>query len=269
MKTKNPTNPFEYEAAVNFATDELIEYFVEDHNYSRFIQSSRNIFIVGERGCGKSMTLLYNSYQKQVYKAKKEKIAFDYSKVGIYVPCTNALFFKKEYELLNNSFKVSVLSEHFFVLTIAFELASVLASISNICSEEKESELRDDFNYILNINISKTFPVFKSLAKYFQKLCSETQNEINNRDDTFSSQCVSFYSLIIPLIKIIKGIDKFSNTHFLFLIDDAHDLNSYQVRTLNSWIAYRDHTDFSFKVAVAKVSTSSNHLTKIVIFTSA
>lgn len=253
MKSKKLTNPFEYEAAVNFATDELIEYFVEDHNYSRFIQSGRNIFIVGERGCGKSMTLLYNSYQKQVYKALKENVEFDYSKVGIYVPCTNALFFKKEYELLNNPFKVSVLSEHFFVLSIAFELASVLATIENICSEEKESEIRGDLSYILNITVQVDMPIFKGLAKYFQKLSSETQNEINNSKDGFSDRCVSFYSLIIPLIKIIKSIGKLENTHFLLLIDDAHDLNFHQTKALNSWIAYRDHADFSFKVAVAKV----------------
>jgi hypothetical protein len=252
-KSKKPTNPFEYEAAVNFATDELIEYFVEDHNYSRFIQSGRNIFIVGERGCGKSMTLLYNSYQKQYFKSEKEKAEFDFSKVGVYVPCTNALFFKKEYELINNPFKVAVLSEHFFVLAIAFELATVLSTVENICSRGKEIEIRNDLNYILNIKLPEEFSIFKGLAKYFQKLNSETQNQINNSEESFSDRCVSFYSLIIPLIKIIKSVEKFENTHFLLLIDDAHDLNSHQVKALNSWIAYRDHSDFSFKVAVAKV----------------
>ena len=78
MNRKRPTNPFEYEAAVNFGDNELIEYFVEDHNYSRFIQSNRNIFLVGERGCGKSMTLLYNSFQKQIKKAEKENFQFEF-----------------------------------------------------------------------------------------------------------------------------------------------------------------------------------------------
>ena len=253
MKSNRPPNPFEYEAAVNFATDELIEYFVEDHNYSRFIQSGRNIFIVGERGCGKSMTLLYNSFQKQFRKTVKDGINFDYSKIGVYIPCTNALFFKKEYELINNPFKVSVLSEHFFVLAIAFELFNVLSTIENICSEEKEQEIRLDVSYILNIELPKEISVFKGLVKYFQKLNSETQNQINNSEDSFSDKCVSFYSLIIPLIRILKSIEKFERTHFLLLIDDAHDLNYHQVKALNSWIAYRDHSDFSFKVAVAKV----------------
>jgi len=255
MKDNNVLNPFEYEAAVKFADSELIEYFVEDHNYSRFIQSGRNIFIIGERGCGKSMTLLYNSYQKQILKYQKENIIFDFSKIGVYVPCTNSLFFKKEYELVTNPFKVSVISEHFFVLAMAYEMVSVLSTIKCDISQEQERDLRLDLTYILNINLPSEYPLFKGLSKYFQKLNCETQEQINTSDDNFSEKCVSFYSIIIPLIRIVKSIELLKNTHFLFLIDDAHDLNTFQVKALNSWIAYRDHSDFSFKVAVAKIRT--------------
>lgn len=38
------------------------------------------------------------------------------------------------------------------------------------------------------------------------------------------------------------------------MIDDAHDMNEYQIRTLNSWIAYRDHSIFSFKIAIARIA---------------
>ena len=43
------------------------------------------------------------------------------------------------------------------------------------------------------------------------------------------------------------------DSHFMLMIDDAHDLNDFQIRCLNSWIAYRDHSVFSFKAATAKV----------------
>jgi hypothetical protein len=100
-------------------------------------------------------------------------------------------------------------------------------------------------------------PAFQSLTQYIQKLACQTQQQVSNSEDSFSDRCVSFYSLIIPLIRIVKGIKKLELTHFLFLIDDAHDLNSHQIKSLNSWIAYRDHTDFSFKVAIAKVKKHS------------
>lgn len=255
MERNKHVNPFEYDAAVNFATDELIEYFVEDHNYSRFIQSTRNIFIVGERGCGKSMMLLYNSYQKQKRKNEKEDRKDDLSKIGIYVPCTNTLFFKKEYELIDNPFKVSVISEHFFVLAIAYELAIVLASMENLVSKEREKTLKDDLNYILNIKLRESDPLFDGMAKYIEKISVETQEHINSVEDSFSEKCVSFYSLVIPLLRVIKTVEKLKDSHFIFLVDDAHDLNIHQIKALNSWIAYRDHSYFSFKVAVAKVKS--------------
>ncbi len=255
MKNKTPSNPFEYEAAVKFADDELIEYFVEDHNYSRFIQSERNIFLVGERGCGKSMMLLYNSYQKQIRKAEKENYNFDYDRIGVYIPCTNTLFFKTEYELINNAFKVSVLSEHFLVLAMAYELADVLSKIPDLCSKEIGEHLKADFKYILNIDLPNDSNLFNALKKYLQKLNTEIQHQINNTDESISDKCVSFYSFILPFLSLLKDIEKIKETHFLFLIDDAHDLNAHQIKALNSWIAYRNHTDFSFKVAVAKVKT--------------
>ena len=37
------------------------------------------------------------------------------------------------------------------------------------------------------------------------------------------------------------------------MIDDAQLLNEYQIRALNSWIAYRDNFLFSFKVATTRI----------------
>jgi len=257
MKQKKFENPFYYEAAVDITDEELIEYYVEDHNYSRFIQSSRNIFLVGERGSGKSMTLLYNSYQKQKCKSNLDNISFDFSTIGIYIPCTNSLFFKKDHELVSNAFKISVISEHYLVLSISYRLAEVLSLIGDLLTELEESRIKIELEYVLNIKLPPNNPIFKGLALYIDKLTTETQEKVNNSEDSFSRNCVSFYSFIIPIIRIAKTIPKIRNSHFLFLIDDAHDLNAHQIRTLNSWIAYRDHTDFSFKVAIAKVRNHS------------
>lgn len=257
MSTVNISNPFEYEAAVNYAADDLVDLFVEDHNYSRFIQSPRNIFLIGERGCGKSMTLLFNSYFKQERKAQKEGKAINLDTLGIYIPCNNPLFFKREYDLIDNPLKVSVISEHFLVLAIAFEISRVLSYIDNSATIEEAKTFAENLEYVLGIKLKEDQSVFKSLCLYFQKLSTDTQKLVNNNDDKILEDCVTFYSLIIPLIRQIKELDKFKRSHFLFLIDDAHDLNHHQTKTLNSWIAYRDHTDFSFKVAIAKVREHS------------
>ena len=58
-------NPFVFGAANDFSPDEVLEYYIEDFNYSRFLNSTRNVFILGERGSGKTMTLLYHKLATQ------------------------------------------------------------------------------------------------------------------------------------------------------------------------------------------------------------
>ena len=86
-----------------------------------------------------------------------------------------------------------------------------------------------------------------------------TQRAVNDRkspsveyEDTFS-----FSSTVMPILGCTRSIPKIKDSHFMLLIDDAHDLNSHQSRALNSWIAYRDHSLFSFKVAIASLSKGS------------
>ena len=62
----------------------------------------------------------------------------------------------------------------------------------------------------------------------------------------------------MPLLSLCRRtISSLSNSHFLLLIDDAQALNEGQIKTLNSWIAFRDHSLFSFKVATTKVARTT------------
>ena len=89
-------NPFEYEAANNLRPEDIIDYYIEDFNFSRFIQSTKNIFLIGERGSGKTMALLYNSFPIKYAIGKKEgRVTFE--KIGIHIPCNTPLFMKKEF----------------------------------------------------------------------------------------------------------------------------------------------------------------------------
>ena len=64
-------NPFQYDAANNLEAEMVADYYVDDFNYARFIQSKRNIFITGERGSGKTMALLFNSWKVQQIASEK------------------------------------------------------------------------------------------------------------------------------------------------------------------------------------------------------
>lgn len=249
-------NPFEYEGSYALSTDDIIDFYIEDFNYSRFIQSSRNIFLVGERGTGKTMALMYNSYRVQYHKAKRENSNIKFDKIGIHIPCNTPFFHKNEYQLINDPYKASIVCEHYLVLSILSQIIGSLIIIPEITEAIREFDisLKEEFEYSLAIKLIPGDTFLEGMRKFVNREVIETQKFINDpSSDTFYRSALSFSSLIIPFLNGVKRLPILKASHFMLMIDDAHDLNPFQTKTLNSWIAYRDHEDYSFKVAIAKI----------------
>lgn len=251
-------NPFEYEAANNLKDEMIAKYYIDDFNYSRFIQSKRNIFLVGERGSGKTMALLFNRWRIQRFLAEQKGEELPISTIGVYVPCNTPLTHKTEYQLVDD-FRASILSEHFLVLSLAYSLAETLSEVPEILRDTDESTLRKEADFVLGGNLPKECNFFEAIQQFIQKELLKTQRTLNSPDrSAFHEDTFSFISVFVPILNIFTNkIPKLRKSHFLLLIDDAHSLNKYQIQELNSWIAYRDHSLFSFKVAVAKIGTQT------------
>lgn len=248
-------NPFKSERASALSEEEVLNFYIEDNTYARFIRSTRNIFLVGERGCGKTMALRYNSFDIHSKRAIQEGRDIDYSTIGIHIS-RSAILQRQEYLLLNDDFRKSIFCEHFLVLAIMDELARTLCRVSEVCDSvaSESSRLFQDCEYILGIELNNDRDFFTAIKNYTSHESNLTQKKINEYGSgEFYNNTISFSSTIMPLIDIIKTIPIFNNSHFLLMIDDAQVMNDYQIKILNSWIAYRDHADFSFKVATTKV----------------
>lgn len=246
-------NPFEYEAAKKLTPDQIIDFYIEDYNYSRFIQSRRNIFLVGERGTGKTMTMMYNSFPVKKRKAERGIDILNYDVVCIYIPCNTTLFHREEYKLLDE-FQAALLSEHFLVLSIMDAISFNVSLIPNIFENYDENILKSSLSYVLDMEIPDADSIFSGLRLLFKKEATKAQKVINaNKLEVFYENAISFTSGVSPLISCFKEISKLKNSHFVLMLDDAHDLNPYQIKVLNSWIAFRDNSLFSFKVATTRV----------------
>lgn len=250
-------NPFQFGAANDLTPDELLDYYIEDFNYSRFIRSKRNVFVLGERGSGKTMTLLYNGLTAQRRKSELADISTDLDWIGVYVPCNTPLIHRTEHELLKR-FKAAVLSEHFLVLALVHHVALTLDQNADLVGAEGTAELATELGDALGRDLPKGKTLFQRLLTFTALETNQTQQRLNRADsDSFYAQALSFPSLVVPLLQTLRRIPALANSHYLLMIDDAHDLNVHQLRCLNSWIAYRDHSLFSFKVATAKWSPLS------------
>jgi len=250
-------NPFEYEAANNLSDEDIINYYIEDYNYSRFIRSTKNIFLIGERGSGKTMTLLYNSFKIQYKNCKSKGEDVDYDKIGIHIPCNTPLFHKKEYQLLSSEYQKFIICEHFLVLSILYAIADTLSVSEELieATEKHRSEFLEELTYTWDAQFNSAAPnFFEAIKQYVNKEIIDTQKHINQFDsDSFYSGALSFSSTILPFMNILRRVELLKKSHFMIMIDDAHDMNKYQIMTLNSWISFRDHSVFSFKVATAKI----------------
>ena len=250
---QQPANPFQFGAANDFSADKVLEYYIEDFNYSRFIHSPRNVFILGERGSGKTMTLLYHALATQRRKAELEMRPCSLEKIGIYVPCNTPLMHRTEHELLGR-FKASVLSEHLLVLGVAHWLVKALNDNSDLLGEMHSDRLSEDLGDSVGRSLPAGESFFHRVLRFTRQEIRNTQRVINRADvEGFYNEALSFATLLMPLLELIQEIEVLSHSHFFLMVDDAHDLNEHQIRALNSWIAYRDHSLFSLKVATVKV----------------
>lgn len=245
-------NPFEYEGADKLSPQEILKFYVEDHNYSRFLQSQRNIFLVGDRGSGKSMALLFNSLPIRHLNSQNEKIDLDLSVVCIHVPCNTPLTHKREYELLKD-FQASVISEHFLAVSIIHEISETLQKAKIRLDEAEEGKIRQELNYLYDTELPMaSSSLWESIDMFCHKENTKAQKELNRKEHVLYDAAMSFISGVIPFLNCLKKTKTFENTHFSLMLDDVHDLNQYQISTVNSWVAFRDNSLFSFKIATAK-----------------
>lgn len=252
----NYKNPFEYEQATKLSSEDVLKYYIEDFNYSRFVSSKRNIFLVGERGTGKTMTFLYYSLPIQVQRVSKQITELDLSLVSVYIPCNTPLTHRREYELLD-PLNASLASEHFMVVSIMKEVLDSVYSVQGIISKDEEEMLRSELEYALHLNLPCNISFKRALDLALDKASVSVQESLNSDEDDIKKLFISFNSGLKVFLACLRQTEKLKNSHFSFLIDDAQLFNPYQKRALNSWIAYRDNALFSFKVATTRVEAPS------------
>ena len=246
-------NPFVYEQAHLIPEDVIAHDYIDDHNHGRLLRSRRNIFLIGERGSGKTMALLYNTLPVQRIVATKCNRPLDLTFVGALIPANTPLTHRREYQLLK-TFRAAIVSEHFLALAIVFHLAESLGPVLPAITEEESSALRMELEFYFGFKLPTHTNILDAIGQVAQRESIRAQRTLNDPTrDALYPQALSFASLVVPLMRALRKTEVLHDSHFMLMVDDAHSLNRPQVEALNSWIAYRDRKLYSFKVASARV----------------
>lgn len=247
---KKTENPFTYESASRLPLDELLDVYIPDYNYSRFFQSKRNLIVLGDRGSGKTSTLLHNSLQASILRSRRDGSRPDLSILGIYIPGNSTHVAKRDFELLPEV-DAKIVAEHYLCSLIASQIVS---SIEDLDGVEDCDDARNELEYVMGWDLIPDLPLRKALGLYLKKLSYAAQTQANNDGLNVPKSPMSFSSTIVFLVQLLRQLPGLENSHFSLMIDDVQNLNDYHRRVLNSWISYRYTEEISIKIAAAKSS---------------
>lgn len=255
-------NPFIFDRPNTIDVDEFIKFYIKDNIYTRFLESTRNIIIIGVRGSGKTSTLRYYSFPVQY---KNPDVKDKFSIIGIYIPNKHPILGKREYLLYENIDKQFVVVEHFLCINILSNICDTFIDSYEYLKFEKETEnkILTNLSYIFETSFPDTGSLFENLKLFITKESNASQRKLNNNNfESFVDYSFSFNNTIIPFLEQIRLIPSLNNSHFSLFFDDIQDLGEIHKKIINSWIAYRDNKLFSFKIATAEIkplyTTSTN-----------
>ena len=227
-------NPFVFKGASKLTDDQIIDYYISDHIFTRFIRSKRNIYLLGERGTGKTMALKYNSFPicSKVLEKNNEKQGLDL--ISVYIPCKTPITLKEDYQLLQE-FEGSAISEHFFVISIMHAIVSTLRSVKNLFTDDvDEKQILKSMKYTMDLDFPTNSTLINSLSHFFQRENTRAQKAINKKDpNAFYNDAISFSSGVMPLISCLREIPCLQDSHFSLMFDDAHNHNIHKAKLLN------------------------------------
>lgn len=249
-------NPFVFDRPNNVNIDDFIHFYIKDNIYTRFLESTRNVLLIGVRGSGKTSTLRYYSFPVRL---SNTEIEDKFSIVGVHIPSKHPLFGKREYLLYEKENKKSVVVEHFLCINIITQICDTLNTTKSVLelTSSIESEIISNLNFILGANIPEDKTLFEAIKLYFSKELNSSQRRLNADDfESFIDYSFSFNNTVIPFLEQVKIIPVLKDSHFSLFFDDIQDLGEIHKEIINSWIAFRDNKLFSFKIATADIKPS-------------
>lgn len=249
-------NPFVFDRPNNISIEDFIQFYIKDNMYTRFLESTRNIVLIGVRGSGKTSTLRYYSFPVRLM---NDEVKDKFEIVGIHIPSKTPLFSKREYLLYENLNKQSVVVEHFLCINIISSICDTFIDNEECLSIDDKSKntILQNLSFILDANFPYMDSLFRSIKLFLNREANTSQRKLNNDDfESFIDFAFSFNNTVIPFLEQIKLIPKFEKSHFSLFFDDVQDLGEIHKKIINSWISYRDNKLFSFKIATADIRPS-------------
>ncbi|MCK4842807.1 MAG: hypothetical protein KAT04_13155, partial [Methylococcales bacterium] len=201
-------------------------------------RATKSSYIVGKRGCGKTMLLKYLDYHTAFSKNRVEMPSDEVSHVGIYWRVDTQFCNSLNYRGLDE-FDWTSIFESYFSLVISIE---IIRSLEVIANSSYEGFSKSDFEKNILPSLSDFHPGFpnkltevESFLESCRRKFSSWVSNISVFDKPFLTPGKSFLESLIKDIQQISGLESAS---FYVYIDEVENLVPYQRRLLNSFLKH-------------------------------
>lgn len=174
-------NPFVFDRPNTIEVEEFIKYYITDNTYTRFLESTRNIVLIGVRGSGKTSTLRYYSLPVSFH---NPTIQDKFRLVGVHIPCKQPLLGKREYLLYDDQNKQNIVVEHFLCINILSEICNTFLELNGeiIIPNNVRDDILANLGYIFDTEFKNVFSLFDSIKLFINKEANSSQRKLNNEN---------------------------------------------------------------------------------------
>ena len=215
------------------------EFYIPPY-YNRLLlkAATKSTFIVGKRGCGKTMLLKYLDYHT-AFSGRRQGIAADeIYHVGIYWRVDTQFCNSLHHRGITEADWISIF-ESYFALVIGIEILKALSAIAK--SSYPNFNLTDLGNVRLDsvVDFEPDYPPEADKLQCFleskRRRFTSWISNIRTTEPPILPPGKSFIDTLIDDIKKVHGLE---NSSFYIYVDEVENLVPYQQRVLNSFLKH-------------------------------
>lgn len=215
------------------------EFFIPPYfNRLSLHAATKSTYIVGKRGCGKTMLLKYFDYHSAFSKRRETISNSEINHIGIYWRVDTQFCNSLNHRGIDEHDWISIF-ESYFAIAISIE---IIKSLKEIAVSSFENFSQRDFE-IFEFNSAKDFhgdypPNAPLLLKYLESRRRLFSSWISNITTTEKPILPPGKTFIEAIISDIRQNESLANASFYVYIDEVENLVGYQRKVLNSYLKH-------------------------------
>lgn len=200
--------------------------------------ATKSTYIVGKRGCGKTMLLKYFDYHT-AFSSRRPSIPIDeISHIGVYWRVDTQFCSSLQHRGISED-QWQTVFESYFALYIGIEIIRSLKAIANSAFPDFNIEDFEHLSFSSMPDFHVEFPASAiELEKYLGKSRRAFSTWVSNVATTLQPLLPPGRTFLEALIEDIRGNPKLSRASFYIYVDEIENLVPYQRRVLNTLLKH-------------------------------